>query len=94
MSAQQMIEAAKIEEALRNLSVSIDAPEALCELITPLSTRFLIEALSAESKGCNPAEHLINFYETVKSDLFAEFDCDSDTQAALNAYENQTMRTA
>ena len=94
MSAQQMIEAAKIEEALRNLSVSIDAPEALCELITPLSTRFLIEALSAESKGCNPAEHLINFYETVKSDLLAEFDCDDETQSDLNAHENRTLRTA
>ena len=94
MSAQQMIEAAKIEEVLRNLSVSIDAPEALCEQITPLSTRFLIDALKAESQGFNPAEHLANFYAILKGDLFAEFDCDSDTQTALNDYENRTLRTA
>lgn len=93
MSAQQMIEAAKIEEALRSLN-TVSAPEELCELITPHAASFLVGALKAEAQGTNPAALLNEFYRALKGDLIAEFDCDDETQSDLNAHENRTLRTA
>lgn len=69
------VEYLKLDEVLRNLNI-ISAPEALCDLITPLTTSHLIEALKAEAEGCNPAPLLNQFYDELKADLFAEFEVD------------------